>query len=272
MKLEEVQVNPSYVVEEGGYNPETSKRGRPRKQHVYEEEYLTNDLDVQVETKEEEEEEEEAEFECDEASVDDDSDVPLCETIKKSSRAPERNKKRLKRSPKKGDTNILSCCCLCQVEVKDEDELRTHIDSFHQSHIETFLRTQYNKYTLRHKYECKFCRRKYMRKGSLDKHFEIPSYDEPPRKRYGGPKKKEKTGDNGAVCTVCGKMYYDKYDLELHELRIHATEKPIVCPHPGCDKRFAAEKLMKKHFRFHGERKHICEVKTNLMVTLTFDN
>lgn len=209
----------------------TSKRGRPRKQSIYDEEYLNEEIEAEFETKEDESEE----FQYDEASAEDDSDVPLSETLKckRARKTDSPGKKRLKKSPKKVESVTSLCCCLCQANVENETELRTHVDSFHFNHIQDFLRTTYNKYTLRHKFECQFCRRKYTRKGSLDKHFEIPNYEEPPRKRYGGPKKKDKTGDNGAVCTVCGKMYYDKYDLELHELRIHATEKPIVCPHPG---------------------------------------
>lgn len=229
----------------------TSKRGR--KQRINEPEYLT-DVSTQVETKEEDEE-----FQYEDASPDD-SDAPLIDTVKvKRARVSPGRKKRSKSSRKKLEVPTQNCCCLCQAIVDDESELKSHVESFHQTQIQAFLQTKYHKYTLRHKYECQYCHRRYTRKGSLDKHFELPDYEEPPRKRYGEPRKKVKTGDNGAVCTVCGKMYYDKYDLELHELRMHATERPIACLHPGCEKKFAAEKLMRKHFRFHGERKHICE-------------
>lgn len=243
VKLEEFQHNSNEL--------ETNVKQEPdkRKQQIYDPEYMSEDLDAVVETKEEEE-------------SGDDSDAPLIDTLKRvRATTATVSKKRLKKSSsKKVELPTPPCCCLCQAPVTNENELKSHVDSFHPTEIQEFLRTKYNKYTLRHKYECEFCHRKYTRKGSIEKHFEVPEYEEPPRKRYGGSKKKVKTGDNGAVCTVCGKMYYDKYDLELHELRIHATEKPIACPHPGCHKRFAAEKLMRKHFRFHGERKHICEV------------
>ncbi|XP_063695524.1 zinc finger protein Xfin-like [Culicoides brevitarsis] len=190
---------------------------------------------------------------------DDDTDDGETSPKRKNQRPGKR--KSPKKSPKKLGIDLAACCCLCQTKVKDEHELRSHVDSMHATEIENFLQSSdFNKLTLRHKYECEFCRRRFLRKGSLDKHFYTPNFEEPPRKRNPStPKKRTKTGDQGAVCTICGKLYYDKYDLELHELRMHATEKPIVCPHPGCEKRFAAEKLMKKHFRFHGERKHICE-------------
>lgn len=247
--IEEVQIktDPDKVIV-------TSKRGRPRKQKMYEE-YLTEAMPEEKETKEEVEDQ----FQEDDGSNDDSDPTFEEEKQKKRKRTTITTtpKKHIKKR-KTQETPVIHQCCMCQKIFNNDTELTSHVESTHQTQIEEILKTKTQKYTIRHKFECNLCHRKFIRKGGLQKHFESASYEEPPRNR-GNDKRRKDKGENSAICTVCGKLYYDKYDLELHELRMHATEKHILCPHPGCGKRFAAEKLLKKHVRFHGERKHICE-------------
>lgn len=73
------------------------------------------------------------------------------------------------------------------------------------------------------------------------------------------PKVKRKKRDP-AVCTICGGIYYDKYDLDLHEKRVHATERPFECDYSGCGKKFALEALLKRHAVYHTKRSFICNI------------
>uniref|UniRef100_A0A336LS38 Cytosol aminopeptidase n=1 Tax=Culicoides sonorensis TaxID=179676 RepID=A0A336LS38_CULSO len=227
-----------------------SRRGRKRKIKMFEE-YLTDDFHTEEpEFKEITPDDEEIKCEEDqEESNEVGSDASDVKSKSKKSRVRNRSKK----GSQQNKTEIPIRCCICWTDFKNEIELDGHVKENHQNH-----ELPDKKYTLKHRFECKYCHQKFLKKLNLDKHFEIPDYVEPPRKRYDKPKKKDI--DNSAVCTVCGKLYYDKYDLQLHELRMHSTDRPIACPHPGCPKRFAAKKLMNKHLKYHGERKHVCEI------------
>ena len=58
------------------------------------------------------------------------------------------------------------------------------------------------------------------------------------------------------TCSMCGKQYYNKFSLELHE-RAHRNEKPFHC---DCGKSFRTAHRLKIHQMDHtGEKPFVCE-------------
>lgn len=177
-------------------------------------------------------------------------------------------KKRIRKRRRKGEAPppVVHRCCMCQIIFESEHELMSHVPEAHSSTIEF---NSQKKYTTKHKRECVYCKQKFRMARSLILHVEDPNYTEPGRDRKSEYQKskqskeaKQKYRENAQViCTICGKMLSDSKRLEVHELSVHAEEFPILCPHPGCGKRFAAEVVLKIHLRTHGEKKHICDVR-----------
>ena len=70
-----------------------------------------------------------------------------------------------------------------------------------------------------------------------------------------GPKDEDpglmELNDGSFRCGLCFKAFPRKYDAKWHYQNIHMTkgEKNFSCRLPGCDKKFANEKYMKKHMR-----------------------
>lgn len=218
-----------------------SKRGRiiKQKQRVYEEEEEEEDgveLKKVEKTKSEEENEEE------EFKVEDLVEEPQPSESKPPSR---KRKKKI----------VEFRCCMCQEVFNDDSELTTHVDMSHSEKIQANLG---KKFITRQIFECKYCLLKFRTRKFLRQHFLESNFKEPPRKRTWKPKTKI---NQNIVCTYCGKISADIYESRVHELRVHAEDFPVSCTYPGCNKRFAAEIIMRKHYRIHKERTHICDVR-----------
>lgn len=160
-----------------------------------------------------------------------------------------------------------SRCCMCQEVLATETDLITHIESLHSIEIEN---NKEQKYTTKHAFECTYCRIKFRLKRSVEAHVGIANYEEPLRDRTkDNERRKTSKKDQKVVCLYCGKIFANISHQIDHELRAHAESFPISCPHPGCESRFAAEYIMKKHFKNHRERRHFCHVSAFLLSFLT---
>lgn len=151
---------------------------------------------------------------------------------------------------------------MCQTIFTTLTELTSHVDS---THVSTIQKHEAEKYTSKHIHECKYCKQKFRLARSLEEHFNVANYKEPPRDRTTEYLNRKKNVDKvkvrqDSVCTFCGKVYSTKNLMKEHELRSHAQHLPIICPHPGCERRFASKTFMNKHFKIHGEKKHVCDV------------
>lgn len=162
---------------------------------------------------------------------------------------------------KKSEPNAIRCC-MCQQFFSSNDELESHIP-VHSLLIQANLEQKYSK---KNKKQCKHCKRKFRLARSLKEHFETPNFTEPPRDRateYLNKKKRESCQEKvrqEIICPICGKTYSTKILMREHEMRVHSQHLALVCPHPGCDRRFASKTFMNKHIKIHGERTHICDV------------
>ena len=70
------------------------------------------------------------------------------------------------------------------------------------------------------------------------------------------------------ACDFCDEKFPEKDSLEKHIQDRHIQEQMYECP--ICCKGFKHQKMLKRHFRFHGEKKHKCEV--SITVPYLFDN
>uniref|UniRef100_A0A336MRZ4 CSON005499 protein n=1 Tax=Culicoides sonorensis TaxID=179676 RepID=A0A336MRZ4_CULSO len=143
-------------------------------------------------------------------------------------------------------------CCICREAYKSETDLLNHVQLLHLKQIEV---NQSIKYTSLHILECNYCKLRFRLRKSLKQHLEDPFFVEPFRKP--SSKKRYKVP---VVCTICGKILQGKHELKRHEFRLHATEFPFSCPHPGCEKRFAAQSMLKIHLPSHGPKTHVCDI------------
>ncbi|KIJ49180.1 hypothetical protein M422DRAFT_246985 [Sphaerobolus stellatus SS14] len=53
-------------------------------------------------------------------------------------------------------------------------------------------------------------------------------------------------------CSVCGKRFARKVDLETHA-RIHTNEQPFACSIPRCGSTFTSQSNLKRHEKTHGD-------------------
>ncbi|XP_063709930.1 zinc finger protein 26-like [Culicoides brevitarsis] len=159
-------------------------------------------------------------------------------------------------------------CCICRTEVFPlESDLISHISSCHMSKVNENESLEYPK---DHRYKCNFCKTKFRLKKSITEHVGDASYLEPKKDRQEEYQKRKsklteetleaKNKEEKVVCVYCGKIFSNRARQIEHELRAHAESYPIVCPHPGCDKRFAGDLILKRHLLCHGEKKFSCEV------------
>lgn len=185
-----------------------------------------------------------------------------------NSHAPKKRKRKIV-------TTIIYQCCMCQQILETESELISHINELHT--IETKNNTE-RTYTSKHRHVCKYCKIKFRLKRSVEEHVNNPTYEEPKKdrvKEYQNRKLKQASvgkKDQKVVCLYCGKIFANISHQKDHELRVHAESYPVSCPHPGCERKFAAETIMRKHFRNHREREHFCDVRALNYSKLTSNN
>lgn len=187
-------------------------------------------------------------------------DYQVLETDSSYSEQPKRRRKnkiikttRVQTLKKKYQKRIFvqTKCCICSHQCKTDSELGMHINQFHPHGA--FDENTLPKPTKKQKYECKYCHRRYSRKHYLLLHVDDPNFVEPKQELN------KTTGEHThepKVCPTCGRVFSDKYQLQLHEHRLHATEKPFQCAAPGCNLTFALLRLAKRHYKnVHEEKK-----------------
>lgn len=173
-------------------------------------------------------------------------------------------KRVVEKTPVKKRRKKVFFCCKCSGKFGDLHQREVH---FKESHADVY-RDLNIKYSKAHKFECSFCFRKFMRKASLTKHFEDKTFVEPKVEYKSVGKVSVGSKNDPKVCPVCGRMFSDKYQLALHESRVHATVKPFKCTFTGCTMAFALERLLKRHFKnVHEEKRMICDFCAKLFRT-----
>lgn len=59
-------------------------------------------------------------------------------------------------------------------------------------------------------------------------------------------------------CKICKKTFVKQENLDSHS-RLHTNNRPYICFHFPCDKRYTLKSSLVKHMLTHEERKHICD-------------
>jgi KRAB domain-containing zinc finger protein len=76
----------------------------------------------------------------------------------------------------------------------------------------------------------------------------------------GEEKKRKRSVDVRAVCSICGKGYQDSSGLKLHMKRSHSSEEPFACDYPGCSRAYKTKSDLSQHVVVHGEKTEVCEL------------
>ncbi|XP_031833984.1 uncharacterized protein LOC116427599 [Nomia melanderi] len=112
------------------------------------------------------------------------------------------------------------------------------------------------------KFHCKECKMSFAWKSTLNKHIASNHRPEGPQKfacdmcqkiyntssQVNEHVKRDHLKQRNHVCSHCGKSFFKKYDLKIHN-RIHTDERPYVCP--ACGKRFHHRSHIIRHERIH---------------------
>ncbi|XP_012141060.2 uncharacterized protein LOC100877695 [Megachile rotundata] len=112
------------------------------------------------------------------------------------------------------------------------------------------------------KFHCKECKMSFAWKSTLNKHIASNHRPEGPqrfacdicKKMYSTSSqvnehvKRDHLKERNHVCSLCGKSFFKKYDLKIHN-RIHTDERPYVCR--ACGKRFHHRSHIIRHERIH---------------------
>ncbi|XP_029051797.1 zinc finger protein 480-like [Osmia bicornis bicornis] len=112
------------------------------------------------------------------------------------------------------------------------------------------------------KFHCKECKMSFAWKSTLNKHIASNHRPEGPqrfacdicKKIYSTSSqvnehvKRDHLKERNHVCSQCGKSFFKKYDLKIHN-RIHTDERPYVCR--ACGKRFHHRSHIIRHERIH---------------------
>ncbi|XP_076681678.1 uncharacterized protein LOC143375918 isoform X3 [Andrena cerasifolii] len=112
------------------------------------------------------------------------------------------------------------------------------------------------------KFHCKECKMSFAWKSTLNKHIASNHRPEGPQKfacdicqkiyntssQVNEHVKRDHLKQRNHVCSHCGKSFFKKYDLKIHN-RIHTDERPYVCR--ACGKRFHHRSHIIRHERIH---------------------
>ncbi|XP_053985172.1 zinc finger protein 225-like [Hylaeus volcanicus] len=112
------------------------------------------------------------------------------------------------------------------------------------------------------KFHCKECKMSFAWKSTLNKHIASNHRPEGPQKfacdicqkiyntssQVNEHVKRDHLKQRNHVCSYCGKSFFKKYDLKIHN-RIHTDERPYVCR--ACGKRFHHRSHIIRHERIH---------------------
>lgn len=114
----------------------------------------------------------------------------------------------------------------------------------------------------RHKYarSCQLCKKNFHTKSYYDTHM---------RAKHGGKRRLCFNAKFGLINSIfptigertyfcdfpdCTKAFFSSSELNLHRKRVHS--EPVSCP--VCQKSFACEYAVKKHMKYHQEKKFVC--------------
>lgn len=81
----------------------------------------------------------------------------------------------------------------------------------------------------------------------LDHKQSSPSSTNPPQQQQ---QQRQIHENHRYRCDVCLKAFSRPSSLRVH-MHSHTGEKPHLCPHPGCGKRFSVQSNMRRHLRVH---------------------
>ncbi|XP_035712481.1 gastrula zinc finger protein XlCGF8.2DB-like [Folsomia candida] len=117
-------------------------------------------------------------------------------------------------------------CNICHRVFATPQNLRAHISTVHNR-------------TKRPRFPCEFpgCGKTYLNKEGVSTHIKAEHSENPIR----------------FPCTLCGKEFEAKRDLELH-INTHTTEKAYICP--NCGRGFAHRTSLKNHECIGGTKKN----------------
>ncbi|XP_017763498.1 PREDICTED: zinc finger protein 354C-like [Eufriesea mexicana] len=157
-------------------------------------------------------------------------------------------------------------------ELEDEQDLKkskTFLIKFQCTVCEKSFSTSYNykqhigtHFADQQKFHCKDCKMSFAWKSTLNKHIANNHRPEGPQKfacdicnkiyntssQVNEHVKRDHLKQRNHVCSQCGKSFFKKYDLKIHN-RIHTDERPYVCR--ACGKRFHHRSHIIRHERIH---------------------
>ncbi|CAL7938835.1 unnamed protein product [Xylocopa violacea] len=152
---------------------------------------------------------------------------------------------------------------------QDSKKLKTFLIKFQCTVCEKSFSTSYNykqhigtHFADQQKFHCKDCKMSFAWKSTLNKHIANNHRPEGPQKfscdickkiyntssQVNEHVKRDHLKQRNHVCSQCGKSFFKKYDLKIHN-RIHTDERPYVCR--ACGKRFHHRSHIVRHERIH---------------------
>lgn len=152
---------------------------------------------------------------------------------------------------------------------QDLKKLKTFLIKFQCTVCEKSFSTSYNykqhigtHFADQQKFHCKDCNMSFAWKSTLNKHIANNHRPDGPQKfacdickkiyntssQVNEHVKRDHLKQRNHVCPQCGKSFFKKYDLKIHN-RIHTDERPYVCR--ACGKRFHHRSHIVRHERIH---------------------
>ncbi|XP_068984269.1 zinc finger protein 107-like isoform X2 [Bombus flavifrons] len=152
---------------------------------------------------------------------------------------------------------------------QDSKKSKTFLIKFQCTICEKSFSTSYNykqhigtHFADQQKFHCKDCKMSFAWKSTLNKHIANNHRPDGPQKfacdicnkiyntssQVNEHVKRDHLKQRNHVCSQCGKSFFKKYDLKMHN-RIHTDERPYVCR--ACGKRFHHRSHIVRHERIH---------------------